>query len=347
MKKTAALKNAYAAFDRLIELATLLVPTHPMWVVAAMHEYFRTLYPDDPYIPARYADDPLENVRACLETCLQMLEAAGRTGSYFTQGGAVARSQIDDTQAVFARLWRERLQEGRLDSTTVLRESFLRNGFDPAYFAGKTVVDVGCGSGRFTLGFAALGAALAVGVDLGGDGLAIGHAAARERRLDAATFVRASVLALPFADASFDFAYCKGVLHHTGALERGLDELHRVVKPEGKAFLYLYGTGGLFWYSRTRMREVMQRIPIDYTIQVLRLLGMPASRTIFVDSWYVPVEEHVDPEALERILARQGYRRVDRWTRGRSVELESLVCAGAPNARELWGEGELRYLLHK
>ncbi len=340
------IEAAYEAFERLMGLAERLATTHPLWVVVAMHEYFRSLYPDDLYISRRYAGDPLENVMACLDACLALLETADRMGSYFTGAPREAPLQ-EETQAVFARLWRGRAAAGRLDSTDVLRESFVRNGVDPTYFQGKSVVDIGCGSGRFTLAFAELGAEQAVGVDLGRDGLAIGRTTARTQGRRNVRFVAATALQLPFADGAFDFAYCKGVLHHTGNLRQGLDELHRVVRPGGKAFLYLYGSGGLFWYSRRRMRDVMQRIPVDYTVAVLDLLGMPANRTIFVDSWYVPIEEHVDPSELEARLTAQGYRRVERWTKGRSIELESCVFGGAPYARELYGEGELRYLLHK
>ena len=63
-------------------------------------------------------------------------------------------------------------------------------------------------------------------------------------------FIEGSVLDLPFEKQTFDFVYCKGVLHHTGDLNKGVEELYRVLKNNGMAFLYLYGSGGLFWYSR-------------------------------------------------------------------------------------------------
>ena len=47
------------------------------------------------------------------------------------------------------------------------------------------------------------------------------------------------------------------------------------------------------------VKKVMQLIPIDYTLQILSLIGMPAKRTIFVDNWYVVIEDHVDPKILE------------------------------------------------
>ena len=47
----------------------------------------------------------------------------------------------------------------------------------------KKILDIGCGSGRFTLAFAKLGAKLSVGVDLGDDDGAFGAAAQRHSGL--------------------------------------------------------------------------------------------------------------------------------------------------------------------
>lgn len=52
--------------------------------------------------------------------------------------------------------------------------------------------------------------------------------------------VRASVLAIPVASEMFDFAYSFGVLHHTSDPERGMEEIARVLKPDGRVSLYLY-----------------------------------------------------------------------------------------------------------
>ena len=43
----------------------------------------------------------------------------------------------------------------------------------------------------------------------------------------------------------------------------------------------------------------MKKIPYDYTIRILNEIGMPARRTIFVDSWYVPIEDHINQKVLE------------------------------------------------
>ena len=45
---------------------------------------------------------------------------------------------------------------------------------------------------------------------------------------------------LPFANGSFDIVYSNGVLHHTPNTEAAIAEVHRVLKPAGRAVLMLY-----------------------------------------------------------------------------------------------------------
>ena len=49
-----------------------------------------------------------------------------------------------------------------------------------------------------------------------------------------------SVLEAPFPDASFDAVITIGCLHHTGNLQRAIDEVYRVLRPGGRALVMVY-----------------------------------------------------------------------------------------------------------
>jgi SAM-dependent methyltransferase len=77
--------------------------------------------------------------------------------------------------------------------------------------------------------------------------------------------LQADLLDLPFADASFDFVYSLGVLHHLEDTERALEGLVRLVKPGGRLRVYLYwkrhGWPGILLQGVTLARRVTTRLP--------------------------------------------------------------------------------------
>jgi SAM-dependent methyltransferase len=113
------------------------------------------------------------------------------------------------------------------------------------WYRGKTVLDAGCGHGRYLGAFASLGA-VAVGVDA----TEAVEAAQVPRDDPSVHLVQGDVLALPFADETFDLAFCDGVLHHTADPRRGFAELARVVRPGGAVYAWLYPREG-------RLREAV------------------------------------------------------------------------------------------
>src|SRR5690606_34016615 len=49
-----------------------------------------------------------------------------------------------------------------------------------------------------------------------------------------------SILTAPYDDHTFDYVVSIGCLHHTGNLDRSLNEVFRVLRPGGKAIIMLY-----------------------------------------------------------------------------------------------------------
>jgi 2-polyprenyl-3-methyl-5-hydroxy-6-metoxy-1,4-benzoquinol methylase len=107
----------------------------------------------------------------------------------------------------------------------------------------KQVLDAGCGTGEYSCWFASRGAQV-TGIDLSDGSLNEARAYAESVSLDNVRFEKRSVLATGFADASFDFVYCTGVLHHTPDPFGGLRELTRVLRPGGKLLISLYPCSG-------------------------------------------------------------------------------------------------------
>lgn len=144
-----------------------------------------------------------------------------------------------DRRAFFAQLEEERY------AVEPYLKSFAR--FEQG--RGKRLLEIGVGAGTDFINWVRNGA-IATGVDLTTHGVAL-----TEERLAleglTATVQQADAENLPFADESFDLVYSWGVLHHSPDTPRAIREVHRVLKPGGRALMMVYHvpswTGWMLW----------------------------------------------------------------------------------------------------
>lgn len=110
--------------------------------------------------------------------------------------------------------------------------------FDYEKYAGKSVLEVGCGMGCMAMNWANHGANITA-VDL--NPVAISMTKKRFGSFDLKGDIReADGEKLPFDDHAFDYVYSWGVLHHSPNTQKSIAELYRVLKPGGKAGVMLY-----------------------------------------------------------------------------------------------------------
>jgi ubiquinone/menaquinone biosynthesis C-methylase UbiE len=106
---------------------------------------------------------------------------------------------------------------------------------------GLKVLEIGCGLGTDGAQFAQAGADY-TGVDL--TEAAVELARKRFELFDLhGTFQTADAENLAFPDETFDLVYSHGVLHHTPETGKAIREIHRVLRPGGRAVVMLYHRG--------------------------------------------------------------------------------------------------------
>src|SRR5437667_5486909 len=168
----------------------------------------------------------------------RFVDAQHYAGSFGFQWQVFARTQLDTGQSHRSEVAFRR-----------------RTGFSPEDLAGKLVLDVGCGMGRFA-DVATRWGARVVGVDLS----AAAEVAARNLAGRDFRAFQADVFNLPFAVETFDCIYSIGVLHHTPDCEAAVKVLAQYLRPGGSLAVWLY-SGYNKWYRFSDLyRKITHRM---------------------------------------------------------------------------------------
>lgn len=318
--------------------------------VILCHELYRFLYPFEPY--ANFSHEyPLEfsknHLRGLINLAKNYSEKIFPYEINLQEFDTISNDQSleKSTSNLYSELWKDFNIETLTEESLMLLKRRLPADIIATSIVGKNVLDLGCGSGRYSIALVRAGALKVLGIDFQAKAFYNARKWCHEYS-QPVEFLSADVLELPINDQSFDFIFCNGVLHHTKSIRKGIQELSRVLKPSGKAFLYIYGAGGIFWRTREVLRGIFKKIPLTYTRMVLRTMGLPSNRFIFCDTWYVPVENYTTTAQLQSILEETGLR-YKKLIGNSPFDLDKAIAAKTPGAEEMWGDGEHRYILQK
>ena len=214
---------------------------------------------------------------------------------------------------------------------------------DLDWFRDKTCLDAGCGGGRFMVALSQLGAKEVAGIDISKEAVKAANERFAERNLDCAKAQEASVLEIPFPDKSFDYVVCSGVIHHTPEPYKGFLELVRVLKPNGKLFLSVYGRGGLKWFFKVDMFRytICKIIPFSIMEKIFKFLGVPANkRYAILDNLYVPYCYRYTEKEIIHWLDKAGFSNLKR-VKFERYDYEKL------SSRIIFGQGWIQFYADK
>lgn len=213
---------------------------------------------------------------------LRFVDSDSYAGSFGKEWNWFADTQLD------------RPAEERTES----REMFaLKTGFSPADLEGKTILDVGCGMGRFAEVASAWGARV-LGVDL-----SVAAEAAQRNLGDRANtaFLQADVFDLPLRPESFDLIYSIGVLHHTPDTRAAFARLPRLLRPGGRIAIWVYTRRRRLGYlSSDVYRRLTTRMDEERLLRLCKA-AVPLGRLYRTRPGrylapMLPVSRHPDPE---------------------------------------------------
>ena len=146
----------------------------------------------------------------------------------------------------FGKNW-QRFLTYLTDERIAEAEKSLRAMLGVENLAGRTFLDIGSGSGLFSLAARRLGARVR-SFDYDRDSVACAEDLKQRFEKDPAAWIISwgDVLDAEFMAGlgHYDVVYAWGVLHHTGDMYRALDHAGRCVKPGGQLFVAIYNDQG-------------------------------------------------------------------------------------------------------
>ena len=191
-----------------------------------------------------------------------------------------APTDAADVRFAFGRNWLrflETVDEARVDVAATSMAEFL----GPDGLRGRRVLDLGSGSGLFSLAATRLGAAHVTSVDFDADAVACTLEMKRRFAPDAAWDARPGDATDPAAMAAlgtFDVVYSWGVLHHTGQMWAALENACRAVSPGGRLFVSIYNDQGRRSRAWASVKRIYAGLPPG--LRPLYVVGIMAPREL-------------------------------------------------------------------
>lgn len=130
------------------------------------------------------------------------------------------------------------------DELRYAQEAHIPACLDRLGVSGKRLLEIGTGEGAEAEQLIRRGAVYSA-IDLTDEAISRTTTRLTLRSLPFERVEQASVLSIPWPDASFDVVFSHGVLHHVPDIRSASRELHRVLRPDGELVAMLYARWSL------------------------------------------------------------------------------------------------------
>ena len=150
---------------------------------------------------------------------------------------------------------------------------------------------------------------------------------------------------LPYSDDTFDFVCAWGVVHHAANDQRCYDEIRRVLRPGGRAFLMLYRKGGVKYYWTKLFKLGLLRGGLIKHRFSVELFVNSVTDVHYDGSPGAPISRHYTRGDLRRLFRR--FSATELQITGSWRELDNFPFGRFPLSNWILGDAEKSWLVHR
>jgi len=248
---------------------------------------------------------------------------------------------------LFQALWVSFNKEQYAERIELYNHRLGVNNLNNDFFYGKKIIDMGCGHGNFAHSMLGYGASYVLGIDYGEESIDYANKTLDEFNIpkDRIQFRVESVYEVQEPDNSFDFAVQNGVFHHLDDEDKAYKEMHRLLKPDGYAWIYTEGEGSVARDLFHVSVQILSDIPPDVVQENLRHLGFTINKRYHLGDGLSAVYRATSFKKLSERLEKIGFYDFKRQLGGMDTDLD--ILGDDPWAQEKFGEGDIRILMRK
>ena len=195
-------------------------------------------------------------------------------------------AELENYTANFGKQWNkfDKTQLDReIDGMTLSKDRFFaETRWDQEDLAGKEVLEVGSGAGRFSKVMLEHTKGILYSVDFS-DAVTANFKNNCQIAPDRFHLFQASVYKMPFPDNSFDKVFCFGVLQHTPDFEASVKTLISKTKPGGEIVVDFYPIKG--WWTKINAKYILRGITKKMSHD--KLLSMIEKNIDWLIAWHL------------------------------------------------------------
>ncbi len=220
-----------------------------------------------------------------------------------------------------------------IEAIHLLRTRLKKNNINSNIIKNKNVIDIGCGSGRYSEALDKLGAKSVTCFDNG----------RRPKQLNKKfKFISGSILNINI-DRKFDLIFCNGRLSHIKEWKKGLRQISKLKNKDGWVWLSLFGKGPNWKYA-DRLRHKLSSTDRSNFEKALLLRDWEPNKIFFlIDLFFTKQRIYFTKKIIKSELLKIGFKKILFLKRGVKNDLNEKIFHD-PSLKKIYGEGEIRLL---